>query len=273
MEKKLSKSLVTGLSGKDYDVLDISVINPHRWEISKLAAGNFKITEKIDAAKKVVNVYYLDNAGRLNPIKFKQENNNVSFTLNNMSVHPVVFEYSPVPRITVQKIAVSGVSKSIVAGKKVKLTAKVTPSNAANKAVQWTSSNKKYATVDSRGKVTTKKAGAGKTVKITATAKDGSSKKGTYKIKILKNAVTKIGLKAKKTVKAGKSLTVKATVKTNGKNANKKLQWSSSNKKYATVNSKGKVTAKKAGKGKTVKITAKATDGSGKKKTIAIKIK
>ena len=62
-------------------------------------------------------------------------------------------------------------------------------------------------------------------------------------------------------------------VKANGKKANKKLSWTSSNKDYAVVNSKGKVTAKKAGKGKTVKITAKATDGSGKKKTIAIKIK
>lgn len=89
----------------------------------------------------------------------------------------------------------------------------------------------------------------------------------------MKNAVTRISLKAPKTVKAGKKATVKATVKTNGKKANKKLKWSSSNKKYATVNSKGKVTAKKSGKGKTVKITAKATDGSGKKKTVAIKIK
>ena len=54
---------------------------------------------------------------------------------------------------------------------------------------------------------------------------------------------------------------------------NKQLAWNSSNSKYATVTAKGKVTAKKAGKGKTVKITAKATDGSGIKKTIKIKIK
>ena len=48
---------------------------------------------------------------------------------------------------------------------------------------------------------------------------------------------------------------------------------SSSKTKYATVNSKGKVTTKKAGIGKTVKITAKATDGTGRKATIKIKIK
>ena len=83
----------------------------------------------------------------------------------------------------------------------------------------------------------------------------------------------KISLRAKKAVKAGKKITVKATVKTTGKKANKKLKWTTSNKKYATVNSKGKVSTKKAGKGKKVKITAMATDGSGKKKAVTIKIK
>lgn len=270
MEKKLSKDRVTELSGKDYDVLEINAINPHRWEISKLAAGNFKITEKISAEKKVKNVYYQDNAGKLHSVGFKQSDNKVSFNMKTLSMYPVVIEYYT---YDVKKVAVSGASKIIAAGKKLKLTANITPSNATNKAVQWSSSKKKYATVDSKGNVTTKKAGAGKTVKITATAKDGSGKKGTYQIKIAKNAVTKITLKASKTVKAGKKVTVKATVKTNGKYANKRLAWSTSNKKYATVNSKGKVTTKKAGKGKTVKITAKATDGSGKKKTISIKIK
>ena len=42
-----------------------------------------------------------------------------------------------------------------------------------------------YATVNSKGKVTMKKAGIGKIVTITATAKDGSNKKGTYRIKIM----------------------------------------------------------------------------------------
>ncbi len=68
-------------------------------------------------------------------------------------------------------------------------------------------------------------------------------------------------------------MTVKATVSTNGKKANKKLAWKSSNTKYATVSSKGVVTAKKAGKGKNVTITATATDGTGKKGKIKIRIK
>lgn len=175
--------------------------------------------------------------------------------------------------ILVSKITISGVSKKIAAGKKIRLTAEVSPANASNKALKWETSNKKYAAVDAKGNVTVKKAGAGKTVAITAAALDGSGQKAVYKIQIQKNAVKSIKLKASKTVKAGKSLKVKATVKATGKRANKKLKWTSSNSKYAAVSSKGIVKAKKAGKGKKVKITAAATDGSGKKKAVTIKIK
>ena len=175
--------------------------------------------------------------------------------------------------IKVAKITISGISKKIAAGKKLQLTAKVTPSNATNKAVIWSTSNKKYATVDSKGKVSVKKAGAGKTVTITAKAADGSGVRASYKIQIKKDTVKSIKLKAKKSVKAGKSLRVAATVKTTGKKANKKLKWTSSNTKYAVVSAKGVVKTKRAGKGKKVKITAKATDGSNKKATIMIKIK
>ena len=57
------------------------------------------------------------------------------------------------------------------------------------------------------------------------------------------------------------------------KGANKKLIWKSSNTKYATVSKDGKVKTMKTGQGRKVKITAMATDGSGKKKTVTIKIK
>ena len=136
----------------------------------------------------------------------------------------------------------------------------------------WTSSNSKVATVSSSGVVTMKKKSGGKSVTITATAKDGSGVKASYKITSMKGAVKKVTVSGKKSVTAGKTLKLKAKV-TATKNANKKLKWTSSNKKYATVSSSGKVKALKAGKGKNVKITAMATDGSGKKKTIVIKIK
>ena len=115
----------------------------------------------------------------------------------------------------------------------------------------WSTSNSKYATVDKNGTVAVNKKAGGKTVTITATAKDGSKKKASIKIKIAKGEVKKIKITGKKTVNAGKTLSLKAKV-TATKGANKKLKWTSSNTKYATVSSSGKVKALKAGKKKSV---------------------
>lgn len=126
--------------------------------------------------------------------------------------------------------------------------------------------NESYKTAE-----TTIKIKAAGTATITAEAGD---QKCSMKIKvsISKPKVKKITISGKKTVKAGKSFQLKAKVVAD-KGANKKLTWTSSNKKYARVNSKGKVKTYKKGKGKKVKITAKAKDGSGKKKTVTITIK
>lgn len=178
-----------------------------------------------------------------------------------------------VENIKVSKITItSTTSNKIATGKKVTLKATVTPSNAYNKGVTWKSSNTKVATVSSSGVVTTKKKMGGKTVTITATAKDGSGKKASYKIYVKKGIVKKVYISGVKSVKAGKKLYLKGKTSASS-GANRTLKWSSSNTKYAKVSSKGTVTTYKAGKKKSVKITARAVDGSGKSKTVTIKIK
>lgn len=108
-------------------------------------------------------------------------------------------------------------------------------------------------------------------LKYPTLSKKAYKKPGSQAQKSAKVTTIKI-VSSTKQVKAGKTLALKATVLPN-RAANKKLKWSSSNTKYATVTGKGVVKTKKAGKGKTVRITAQATDGSGKKATIRIKIK
>ena len=180
--------------------------------------------------------------------------------------------------VTVENIKVSKItittttSNKIATGKKVTLKATVTPSNAYNKGVTWKSSNTKVATVSSSGVVTTKKKMGGKTVTITATAKDGSGKKASYKIYVKKGIVKKVYISGVKSVKAGKKLYLKGKTSASS-GANRTLKWSSSNTKYAKVSSKGTVTTYKAGKKKSVKITARAVDGRGESKTVTIKIK
>ena len=82
----------------------------------------------------------------------------------------------------VKKIVVNGLTKMKKGDSQV-LTVTVTPEDAKNKDVTWSSSNEKIATVDENGVVTALKKG---TVVITATAKDGSKKAGTITIKITK---------------------------------------------------------------------------------------
>ena len=171
-----------------------------------------------------------------------------------------------------QKLTITGTTRKVAAGKKTKLQVKtssgvVNPSN-----LIWTSSNKKVATVNSSGVVTFKKKTGGKSVVITAALKNNRNAKATYKLTATKNPVTKITISGKKTMKINKSQRLKAKV--SGKSgAYKTVKWTSSNKKYATVTSKGQVKALKAGKGKTVTITAAALDGSGKKARFKIKLK
>lgn len=195
----------------------------------------------------------------------------ITATAGNVKATCTVTVSDPVYKVTGIKLTATP-SRRITAGKKVQLKASIAPSNATDKSVTWTSSNKKVATVNAKGLVTFKKNAGGKKVTITATAKDGSKKFAKITLTCMKGSVKSIKLSGKTTVKSGKTTKLKAKVSTKNGKANKTVVWSSSNTKLATVAKNGKVKTVKGKKG-TVKITAKATDGSGKKATIKIKIK
>ena len=176
--------------------------------------------------------------------------------------------------ITVAEIKLSQSTLSMKKGESAALTVTITPENATDKSVDWTSSDTKIATVDSTGKVTAVSAG---TASITCMAKDGSDKKATCKVTVTDPTppkpsvvkVTKITLN-KTTASVGKGKTMQLTATVTPTNAtNKAVTWKSSNTKIATVSSTGKVTAKAAG---TVTITCTAKDGSGKKATCKVTV-
>lgn len=119
-------------------------------------------------------------------------------------------------------------------------TIKVTKTKVTGK-VTFKSSNKKVATVNSKGVITGKKAG-----KAVITVKVGKyTKKLTVKVKKPSFKLVKSSVKLKKGNKT--TIRVKAAPVS-------KVTYKTSNKKVATVNSKGVVTAKKKG---TAKITVK----------------
>lgn len=129
---------------------------------------------------------------------------------------------------------------------------------AARKDVTWKSSNAKVASIDAGGKITCLRAG---TVTITATAKDGSGEKASFKltvVKRMKDLNLEDGI-----IAGGKSLTLKPVI-TPADTTNKKLSWSvSENEAGIRISSSGKLTTKAVKERVTVTVTVKALDGSG----------
>ena len=140
---------------------------------------------------------------------------------------------------------------------RLRLISTVYPTNASNKAVKWTTSNNKIATVDSSGMVTLKSKGM---VYITATSKDGSNKSARCKINVVQK-VTNVKLNKTNLHFSKKSkCKLRVTLSPVGVSS-KSVSWKSSNKRVATVNKKGIVKAKKKGY---CTITVTAKDGSKK---------
>ncbi len=154
---------------------------------------------------------------------------------------------------TVKTNYITGLKKSVNVSKGKTYTLKPTldPITSQEK-VTYSSSNTKVATVSSKGVITGKAAG---TAKITV--KSGN-KKATVTVKVAKVKTTKLsGVPSSKTVKKGKTFTIKPSV--TPKNSDEKATYKTSNKKVATVTAKGVVKGIKKG-------TATVTVQSGSKK-------
>lgn len=166
-----------------------------------------------------------------------QVKNDVINYINNNFVNP------PAPSVAIKlnKETVN-LYTTIPSQKYVQLKATIT---GKSKKVTWKSSNPSIAVVDQKGKVIAKKTGI---AIITAKA---NGKTATCKITVIEPTIKLNKSKATLYTSGTKTLQLKASIK----GPNKKVVWSSSKKSVATVNSKGKVTAKKPG---TVTIIAKA---------------
>ena len=140
-------------------------------------------------------------------------------------------------------------------GETLQLTATVSPSNASNSTVIWSSSNTSVAMVSSNGLVTAKSRG---TATITATTTDGSNLSASCSVTVNQLATGITLNKTTATINNGETLQLTATVSPYNAN-NSTVTWSSSNTSVATVSSNGLVTAKSRG---TATITATTTDGT-----------
>ena len=157
--------------------------------------------------------------------------------------------------IAVTSVTLDSTSITLIEGENHNLTATISPSNAENQKVLWSSNNSSVASVKD-GIVTAIKVGI---ATITAKSDDGG-KTATCTVTVEAKAIPVTGVTLDKTsykMIEGDEITLTATV--NPENAtNKNVSWSSSNAAVASVDN-GKVTALKAG---TTIITVKTEDGN-----------
>lgn len=164
--------------------------------------------------------------------------------------------------VEVTGIQLSQNSLSLKVGEKATLTATVSPSNATDKTVRWSSSQVSVATVSNAGQVTA--IGNGTTV-ITATAGNKSAK-CTVTVQDGVIAVESVSLSEESlTLDEGETATLVVTILPEDA-TDKTVSWSSSNSSVATV-SNGIVTAVKEG---IATITATA-GGKSAQCTITVK--
>ena len=173
---------------------------------------------------------------------------------------------------SVTSVSLDKTTAELTVGETLKLTATVSPSDAANKSVTWSSSNTDIATVGTDGTVTAKAVG---TADITVTTADGG-KTATCKVTV-KEATTEIEVTGitisdgtegseEKTLKVGNTLSLTANIDPSNA-TNQNITWSVSDDKddvdvvtlSSTTDKEIKVTANAVG---AATITVRTEDGS-----------
>ncbi|MDE6562582.1 MAG: Ig-like domain-containing protein, partial [Muribaculaceae bacterium] len=140
----------------------------------------------------------------------------------------------------VESITLSDTSLSLIEGDTATLTAAVTPDDATDKTISWTSSDASVATVSANGEVTAVNAG---TATITAATSNGMTATCTVTVaaKIIDATDLTLSLNTAE-LKVGETVTLEATVIPDNA-TDKTVTWKSDNEEVATVDSNGMVTA------------------------------
>ena len=183
---------------------------------------------------------------------------------SSISATSIVTVSNPAPVVVlVTGLSLSPTTTSLLTGATTSINTTITPNNASNPNLTWSSSNDSVATVNATSGLVT--AVASGTATITATTADGTSISATSIVTVSDPApvvvlVTGLSLSPTTTsLLTGATTSINTTITPNNA-SNPNLTWSSSNDSVATVNAtSGLVTAVASG---TATITATTADGS-----------
>ncbi len=164
----------------------------------------------------------------------------------------------------VEDVMLNVSSAKMIEGEVFSLIATISPSDATDKSLRWTSSNTDVAIVSSAGEVTA--VGYGSAM-VTCTAIDRSTYSASCVISVC-DKIKSITLEETKEIYVGDSAQLEYNVAP-ALEQTKGVTWSTNNENVVAVDSTGKITAKKAG---TAVITCKANDSDAVKAQCTVKV-
>lgn len=193
---------------------------------------------------------------------------NTTFSLNQTWLRQRIIEIQQGTIKLVSSLSLSTNSITLTSVNETKtIDYTITPSDATNKTLNWTSSNTSIATVDSSGTV---KAISSGSATITAKTTDGTNKSATCSVTVSIPAtnvsVSGISVSPKSlTLSDGQQSTISATISPSNA-TNKGVTWRTSNSDALSLSSQTntsvKVTAHSSSVDKSVTVTAVSSDGS-----------
>lgn len=242
-----------GSGGGGTQAVAVTGVSLSKTSLSLVEGGSETLTATVtpsNATNKAVSwkssdatIASVDNSGKVTAVKAGSATITVTTTDGSKTATCSVTVTANSVAVTGITIDKTGISK--VAGETEKLSATVTPANATDKKVTWTTSDANVATVDESGNVTAVAAGS-----ATITAKAGD-KTATCKVTVTAKEIVLNEIvvdPATKEVKEGETFELTVKFLPEGAEA-KPVSWRSTNPEVATVEG-GTVTTLKAGKTK-----------------------
>lgn len=190
----------------------------------------------------------------------------VTYDLVVNQTDAVVQAYYMLDKVYVESVSLNYTNMELVIGESQSLTSTVSPTNASNKKVNYTTDNSNIAVVDAAGKISTRSLGE-TTIRVYSNDED-SKATATCRVKV-KDAGLSLNSSNMELVIGDVQYLTKTVMPENA--TTKNVTWSSSNPAVATIASTGAVTAVSPGE---TTITVKCTyTGSNAIATCRVKVK
>ena len=226
-------------------------IQEYQEDAESISLNSTEVTMHVSETTKLVATIYPDitinktvtwSSSNENIVTVDQDGNVTAVAIGSATVTAHCGNVSASCSVVVTPVMVTSISVepsalTIQDSESRRLMATVLPENATDKAVRWSSSNAKIATVDDTGLVTPIKTG---TVEIKATCGTVSA---SAKITVVETPASEVILdKTSVSLNPSESIRLTATILP-GNTTSKAIQWNSNNPGVATVDINGNVTA------------------------------